>query len=383
MPHLAVVLHPTPSRAGRIDFSDKTLSGLAAIHGRWPGRLTVVAPAVDQDLAGNLGVRSHAISGLPYVVVVNEASEALRALAPDVVQLNLDVREKALVTGPWASVIVAENSSHERYRLAMSHLPAAKAPRVAAGALRQWRTFRAMVSRATAVQCNGWGAWETFSPLARHHPVAPLRYFDTRLPASRVRAARESHRGRPASVAPRRLAFSGRLSAEKGPMSAVRASRVLDDHGFEHTLTIFGAGPQEAALRAHAGPSTRFAGSVDFDPTWMDTISASVDLMVLPHTQGDPSGTYLEAAGLGVPTVGFANVALRGHEREGGFAWTVPMRDDDALAEKILRLAEQPDAVRAAAARGIQFMEQHCAERQFDDRVAHLLEAARFGGARR
>lgn len=380
MPHLAVVLHPTPSRAGRIEFSDKTLTGLAAIHERWPGRLTVVAPDVDQDLAGNLGVRSRAIDDLPYDVVVADARAALDALAPDVVQLNLDVREEALLRGPWASVIVAENSARERYRLAMSHLPVAKTPRVAVGAVRQWRTFRAMVSRATAVQCNGWGAWETFSPLARQHRVPALQYFDTRLPGSRVRAAKEALAARHDALAPRRLAFSGRLSAEKGPMSAIRASRTLDDHGYEHSLTVFGAGPQEAALRAEAGPSTHFAGSVDFDPTWMDLISGGIDLMVLPHTQGDPSGTYLEAAGLGVPTVGFANVALRGHEREGGFAWTVPMRDDDALAERILGLAEQPDAVRVAAARGIQFMENHCVERQFDDRVAHLLQAARSGG---
>jgi len=71
--------------------------------------------------------------------------------------------------------------------------------------------------------------------------------------------------------------------------------------------------------------------------------------MILPHSQGDPSGTYIESAGLGVPIVGFANAALRGHERHAGFAWTVPVGDIDGLVELVRRLADDPAEVQRKA----------------------------------
>lgn len=74
--------------------------------------------------------------------------------------------------------------------------------------------------------------------------------------------------------------------------------------------------------------------------------------MILPHSQGDPSGTYIESAGLGVPIVGFANAALRGHERHAGFAWTVPVGDIDGLVELVRRLADDPAEVQRKALKG-------------------------------
>ena len=80
---------------------------------------------------------------------------------------------------------------------------------------------------------------------------------------------------------------------------------------------MLGSGPDLGRLKEVAGPSVTWWGEVAFEPDWVRLVSTSVDLMVLPHTQGDPSGTYLEAAGLGVPVVGFGNVDVAESRAEG------------------------------------------------------------------
>lgn len=98
--------------------------------------------------------------------------------------------------------------------------------------------------------------------------------------------------------------------------------------------------------------------------------------MVLPHTQGDPSGTYLESAGLGVPVLGFRNAALSGFAREAGFAWVSRDRSGAALADVVERLSTNRADVRRAALAGVEFAERHAFEKAFDARVRQLERVA-------
>jgi len=230
-----------------------------------------------------------------------------------------------------------------------------------------------LVSRADGVQCNGQVAWLAY---AGHSP-APLRTYDSRVRLADVHSAR----GRNESWSPDRtlrLGFSGRMIPIKGPEYVVEAYRRLRGAGLDVSLAMFGDGELRTRLEEGA-PDVCFHGSLDFATEWCPTVASSVDLMVLPHVQSDPAGTYLESAGMGVPVIGFDNVALDHLVEVGGFGWTSPPRRADLLARRIEQLMATPDELRRARSAGTKFMEDHCFEKDFGARVQHLHDVLRSG----
>ena len=111
---------------------------------------------------------------------------------------------------------------------------------------------------------------------------------------------------------------------------------------------------------------------MDFDGEWVPFIRDNVDLMVLPHRQGDPSGTYLEAAGLGVPTLGFDNEAFRALVAHEDLGWAVPNGNGRLLLEKALQLVENPAELRKKSINGLTFMNKHHCDHEFAARIQHL-----------
>lgn len=377
MKHLVVVLPSVPVAAGKVQLADKTLTGLRGFVDRWPGRVTAVGPGVETDVAGNLGLQWYRPEELGLEVLYGDTIELVRDLRPDVLHLSLAVRERPLLDLGVPTVVFGENPALERLRYALPTSRRTARPRMIAGAVRQELAQRSMVRRASAFACNGWNAWRWYERLAREaHTHDPLLVFDSRLPLERVAHARARLDGSSGHAAPLRLGFSGRLHPAKGPDRAVAASRELDARGVRHTLTIFGTGPMEADLRRSAGPSVQFAGEVAFDPVWMDRVADEIDVMLLPHTQGDPSGTYLESAGLGVPVLGVKNAALSGFAREAGFAWIARDRTGAALADVVEWLSADREEVRRAARAGVAFAEAHAFEKAFDARVRQLVLVA-------
>lgn len=370
-----MVLPGIPVTGSTVEISDKTWSGLEAFRERWPGRFTVIARPVSLDVSGNLGQQSYAPADLPWQLELREPTEAVASLRPDVVQVPLHLAERPLLDRV-ACVVAAENSARERLRYAASAAPRGHLPRMAAGAVRQGWALRAMVRDAAGLACNGWAAWNAYRTSGRSPLVEPLLYFDTRLLSRRVQNAADRLANATAPPARLRLAFSGRVHPSKGAHHAIAASAALDRRGVAHIMTVLGDGPDRQRLEAASGPSVIWAGELAFEPEWVDYVSTSVDLMVLPHPQGDPSGTYLEAGGLGVPVVGFDNAALKGHARHAGFAVTTRRWTPDALADVIQDVAADGDRRARLAMAGVDFMSRHAFEPTFDARVEQILAVA-------
>lgn len=374
-PHLTVVLPAIPADGSRVEISDKTWSGLEAFRERWPGVVSVVGRPVSHDVSGNLGTRMYDVSDLPWDLRLQEPTDAVATLRPDVVQVPLHLRHRDLIPRV-PSVVVVENSSRERLRYAMSTASRNQMPRMILGAVRQGWSLRAMARSAAGIACNGWASWAAYRAAGMDHAVAPLLYFDTRLGLGRVEQASKRLALPTPSPVPLRLAFSGRMHPAKGAHHAVATSTELDRRGVVHSLTMLGDGPDLSQLQGVAGPSVTWRGELAFEPDWVGLVSTSMDLMVLPHTQGDPSGTYLEAAGLGVPVVGFDNAALRGHELKAGFAVTTGRWTPGSLADVVQQLANDDARRRHLRGAGIDFMRRHAFEPTFDARVDHLLRVA-------
>ena len=353
----------------------KLISGLQAYAAHWPGGITLLTRGEPDDGSGphNLGSIWCAAAELPCdVLLSDDLPTDLGLLSPDVVLASLERGREWLFEQPAPVVLVSEVPVSARTDYLVHEAGSrTSAARIRLGAVRVARAERALVRRSAGLQCNGWAAWDTYAGESRE----PLLFFDTRLRAEQIPLTPRVRR-----PGPLRLAYSARHSPEKGPQFVLDVQVELRRCGVASTATLFGRGPLTEELRARGVPGVEFVGDVDFDDTWVPQVRDDVDLMVLPHLLGDPSGTYLEATGLGVPVVGFDNVALAALVRETGAGWTVPVGDGMALAGRAAYLAEHPDEVTAAAEKGIDFMRGHPFETEFARRVEHLLRVAQ--GAR-
>jgi glycosyltransferase involved in cell wall biosynthesis len=139
-----------------------------------------------------------------------------------------------------------------------------------------------------------------------------------------------------------RLAFSGRLIAIKGADHLVEVAAELKQRGTAFEFLICGGGELEKEMRDRVRAlsleeEVRFMGNLDFATELMPLLRERVDLFVCCHRQGDPSCTYLETMGCGVPIVGYANAAFRGVVETSGAGWTVPMDHPGAMAKELRR----------------------------------------------
>lgn len=377
---LVVIQNDPVGVAGHeVGISAKTLEGLEHYARGWPGDVVVAArvlPGLSDPLLTWRGR-----SDLPFDLDLRDVLSRTPARDGAAVTLALHQHDHAclLERDPRRLVWTAENPVRERIRLASADAGPVARARITLGWIRRRPVLRRMVAAAGGLQANGYPAFEAYASLAR----SSLLFFDTRVSRAMVRPAelpmpapgpREAQR-------PLRVAFSGRHEAAKGPLHAIRAVVRARAAGASVTMDVFGQGTQTEQMRAAAAPageSVVFHGSVPFVDQWVPTVRDGVDLMVLPHVQGDPAGTYLEAAALGVPVLGFANAALAALVGEHGIGWTVPMKDDRRLAERLVELAQDRGEVALAGQRGIEFMRRHAFEDEFDRRVTHLREVAQL-----
>lgn len=369
-----VVAYPGPlpvAADSSVLMDDKLRTGMNFYRQHWPGEV-VLATAAAPQAAPALGARAHRRGDLGFEVVTAATwTDAVRAATPDLLLAPLVRGVEALADLAEQSVYAVEFAPEEALASGLHTGSLPQRARALGGLWRRRKHFTALVRRARGIQCNGYPAYERFGDLN----TDSLLYFDTRLAASHVAAARTQRRDGPAT--PLRLCFSGRLIPGKGPDHAVAALARLNEWQVPAKLTVFGDGPLLSPLRATAPANVEFRGTIPFDPDWTDYVREHVDLMVLPHVQGDPSGTYLESIGCGAPVVGYANRAWDALVRHHGIGWSAPLRDVDALASTIRALAAPESGTGSpwhqVRTRGLDFMADHPWTQEFTRRVDHLL----------
>ncbi len=353
----------------------KTVEGLQAYAERWPGDVVLLAPPADAREPGPAAPPGEVWLDPPAlgfeVVTTADARGELVRRGTEVALIPLALEYLPLLGAARRTVAIAEHTGSSR--LAMARVDLGRGPdrwRAEVGFRRLGRRLVRMAAMLDGVQCNGPVAWKAYRGVSR----SAVRFYDSRLRLATIDEAQASREGRVPD--PLRLGFSGRLIAIKGPEYAARLVLELRRRGHDARLTVFGDGPLRSALARDLGDHATFAGTVDFQTQWCARVPHEVDLMVLPHVQSDPSGTYLESAGTGTPVLGFDNQALQSLVAEGGIGWTVPRGDVGALAEVVTRLVDEPSELEAASARAVRFMRTHAMEPDFDRRVAHLREVA-------
>lgn len=234
------------------------------------------------------------------------------------------------------------------------------------------------IRRARGLQANGIPAYRAY----RSSTPSPQLFFDTRFRRDMLvtAAGLESRLAVLRQGGPIRLAFSGRLIAAKGADAMVPLALHLKALGLPFSLDIYGSGELSDDMRAgieqhRLTDAVRLHGPVDFDEVLMPTLKERADMFVCCHRQGDPSCTYAETLGCGVPIAGFANESLAALVDVHDIGWSVPLGDIPALAALIVRLAADREEICSKSFAAMRFAQEHHFESVVDLRMRHCASA--------
>jgi glycosyltransferase involved in cell wall biosynthesis len=364
----------------KVGLTRKFVDGIREQERRWAGPLQVLMHPTNVE-SENLDLVTYRSNDVPFQLAVHrlDSSAAAEVIASSsVASLSLDPEQNHL--GALCKrlgvpcVYVSEYTLKTRIQIARTQVrnPLRLARRVV-WEIGQERQYRRAVSISDGVQCNG---TPTFDAYSRLNP-SPLLFFDTRTSASQLipeadLAGRFAQRRASETL---RLAFSGRLIAMKGADHLVHVATFLARSGRNFSLSICGAGALEESMRQAVRAQqledrVRFLGNLDFASELLPFLRREVDLFVSCHRQGDPSCTYLETMGCGVPIAGYDNEAWQGLARVSGAGWSTPLNDPTALGRKIASLSDAD--IEAQSVASLRFATAHTFEGEMERRMRHL-----------
>jgi colanic acid/amylovoran biosynthesis glycosyltransferase len=239
-----------------------------------------------------------------------------------------------------------------------------------------------MLRRAVGLHCNGYPIFFETAPFNTRR----LLYLDSRMSEADVvpldlLEARQARRRR--GDRPLRLLYSGRYEPMKGALDAVKVAVAALDRGLDVEMHCYGQGSQQGGMTALAASRGQGRIHVHTAISYPELIERSreFDLFVCCHTQNDPSCTYLESLGAGLPIIGYANRMWRHLHAAAGLGEVAPMGDVVGLADHIASYAKDPDRLADESRRARAFALEHCFEREHDKRIADLNETMRRLGA--
>lgn len=245
------------------------------------------------------------------------------------------------------------------------------------------RKRRRAFSRSNGLQSNGTPAANAYDGCAPNI----LTFFDTRLIERQMASDREitAKQARLMSGAPVRLAFTGRLERMKGADDLIEIAAGLDRAGVDFSLDVYGAGSlasqMEAAINSSAAgvlsQKVRINAPMDFNQRLVPWMRDEVDLFVCCHRQSDPSCTYLETLGCGVPIVGYSNRALAGILDLADIGWMTPSNSKHEMVRKIIDLDANRFQLAGKIRNARNFAREHSFESEFKTRVDHLWQIAK------
>ncbi|GHF75477.1 hypothetical protein GCM10017056_52460 [Seohaeicola zhoushanensis] len=272
-----------------------------------------------------------------------------------IIEYTPQTRRQIIFLDPRASIFA------KLYSLAWTH--------------RQERRRRRAFRRCDGLQANGYPAMEVY----RRVNANTILYLDNRITSALVAteaeiAAREAHIR---SGKPIRILHSGRLEPLKGAQDLVPIARRLLERGVNFELDIFGTGSLAAGIRREIDATglssrVRLHDPVDFETGLVPFARTRADIFLSCHRQSDPSCTYLESMGCGLPIAGYANEMWKGLREASDAGWTVPLGDWKARADQLHDIALRREEIVDKAAKAVSFASAHLFEQEFQRRIDHL-----------
>lgn len=229
------------------------------------------------------------------------------------------------------------------------------------------------------IQANGYPAKNAYSQICKN----AILYLDNRIGTELLATEGEmqARRDRIRSGQPIEILHSGRLEPMKGSQDLVPIAKYLSERGVDFRLNIFGTGSLEEEIRqaiaAHGlSEKVQLNDPVDFETELVPYARTKADLFLSCNRQSDPSCTYIESMGCGLPIAGYSNEMWQGLRESSQAGWTAPLGDWEALADKIVELSSQREEILEKADKALSFAADHRFEREFQRRIDHLQDVA-------
>lgn len=381
-PPLVIITSVHGNRAGdQITLDLKALEGFEVDADYWPGQVYWMLSFRDSPLTYSVTCDPERLP-VKIIEVATDRSDVAAKL-PDnalLVASADDYQALGLARAlPGRVVYIIEYTLKTRLdALRVANVPFYRKIRSVLWELLCERQRKRAIRASVGLQCNGLPAYHRYGPLSRN----AMQYFDTRLTAAmqidaRALGAKQARIGR---HAPLRLGFSGRIDRMKGAQFLVPLMRRLKAAGIDVMLETFGSGELSGELEAAAAGELAGMltchGPVPFATELVPAMKERIDLFVCPHPQGDPSCTYIETLGCGVPIVGFANEAWAAMVAGQNFGEAVPMGDVRALADAIIRLDHDRERLAAMAGEAARFSSARSFEIAHTRRLDHYRAIA-------
>ena len=326
------------------------------------------------------------------VIAINRGSDATKAIA-DASRMVEQIRASQLVYGGGLGseaictdlkipqIAVLEYDFATQIKISTSYVvsplrKAARAMKVSIDHVKNIGNLR----RSVGINCNG---YPVFDATAKYNSNRVL-YLDSRMYQSLVisREALEARLLRP-SAAPLKLLFSGRYDPIKGALDAVRVGLACLEQGLDVELHCYGQGIQRDEMsRLASQPSARDRIHIHDAVTYPELveIARDFDIFVCCHVQADPSCTYLESFGSGLPIVGYANTMWRRLSEESQAGLCSPLNNPQRVVDDIKRLTADVGLRNALSRRARDFALAHAFEPEFKlrtDDINRMLDLTR------
>jgi glycosyltransferase involved in cell wall biosynthesis len=366
--------------AGMLNYVDHIRAPIVTVHPRLKAGDKVMDP-VEVPLAD-----------LPYEVAAIEIDKRANPDAPSKAALSdLIARSQTVVGYGYGTTEMARQQGKRmivcleydfqtqlvvRRSWAKSQLGKIKA--VVDGYREYHGTMVPAMRHAHEVHCNGYPIYNAAEPYNSRR----LLYLDSRMSTQMVisDAALES-RLRDRVARPLRLMYTGRYEPMKGSLDAVKAAAECLRRGLDIEMDTYGQGSLAAEMRsvaAAAGPKIRVHDAIPFPELVHKT--HQTDVFVCCHIQSDPSCTYLESMGAGLPIVGYANRMWTAMAEASNAGVVTRQNTPEAVADAIEALLKAPTGeLEGHARRAQRFARAHAFEVEFARRTDAINAALEHG----
>jgi glycosyltransferase involved in cell wall biosynthesis len=161
----------------------------------------------------------------------------------------------------------------------------------------------------------------------------------------------------------------------KGALDFVKTAIACRRLGLDADFICHGQGKQVVAMReavAAAGMSDRVLVGDSLPYPELVELTKSCDAFVACHVQADPSCSYLEAMGCGLPLFVYANRMARRICEEAHCGAVSPIGAHGLLARQIVEAFAVPERLASWARTARQYALDHCFEKEFAKRAAAI-----------
>ncbi|MDP9017069.1 MAG: glycosyltransferase [Candidatus Eremiobacteraeota bacterium] len=222
----------------------------------------------------------------------------------------------------------------------------------------------AEMRHAHSLHCNGYPIYEA----TKFYNKNRLLYLDSRMSANMLVGRNEMElRSADRYDRPLRLLYSGRYEPLKGAVDAVKVGMECLKRGLNIEMHCYGQGSQKTQMQAIATDSRVYIHDAIPYPDLVK-LSRTFDVFVCCHIQSDPSCTYVESLGAGLPIVGYNNRMWHGLLAASGAGYASPMGKPSKVVDDIVRLVKGKE-VDSMSVRALEFAKQHTFEGEFQKRV--------------